>query len=46
MKPSLVGSARKDEDSESWQSFNKMFEWGSGAESIEIDELDCLLDAC
>ncbi|KEY71608.1 hypothetical protein S7711_06068 [Stachybotrys chartarum IBT 7711] len=46
MKPSIVYSSRKEDESETWTRLNKMFEWDKGAESIEIDELDCLLDTC
>lgn len=46
MKPSILPSARKDDEAESWLKLNKLIEWDKGAESIEIDELDCLLDAC
>ncbi|KAF4457685.1 hypothetical protein FALBO_15164, partial [Fusarium albosuccineum] len=50
MKPSSVPnitlSARKDDEAETWLKLNKLMEWDRGAESIEIDELDCLLDAC
>lgn len=42
MKPAVLCNMRK-EDAEAWM---KMFEWDKGAESIEIDELDCLLDEC
>lgn len=47
MKPSVGPSSRKeDEANENWLKLNMLFEWDKGAESIEIDELDCLLDAC
>lgn len=46
MKPSLVSSARKEDEPDSWLKYSQLFEWDRGAESIEIDELDCLLDAC
>ncbi|KAH6605854.1 mucin [Trichoderma cornu-damae] len=45
IKPS-ISAGRKEEDADAWLRLNKLFEWGKGAESIEIDELDCLLDAC
>lgn len=45
MKPSIMSSARKEDDAESWLKFS-LVEWDKGAESIEIDELDCLLDTC
>ncbi|KAL7924866.1 hypothetical protein ACQKWADRAFT_286200 [Trichoderma austrokoningii] len=44
IRPSI--SAGRKEDADAWERLNKLFEWGKGAESIEIDELDCLLDAC
>lgn len=46
MRPSIVSSSRKDDEAESWLKLNKLIEWDKGAESIEIDELDCLLDSC
>ncbi|KAF4981751.1 hypothetical protein FZEAL_2502 [Fusarium zealandicum] len=50
MKPSSMSnvgsSARKDDEAENWLKLNKLMEWDRTAESIEIDELDCLLDAC
>jgi hypothetical protein len=45
IKPS-ISAGRKEDDADAWERLNKLFEWGKGAESIEIDELDCLLDAC
>lgn len=44
IRPSIMPNMRKDDEAESWLKFNKLFEWDKGAESIEIDELDCLLD--
>lgn len=46
MKPSPMSSSRKEDDTDSWLKLNKLFEWDRSAESIEIDELDCLLDMC
>lgn len=46
MKPSVVSSSRKDDEAENWLKLNKLYEWDQGAESIEIDELDCLLEGC
>lgn len=50
VKPSglstLMSSARKEDEAENWLKLNKLMEWDQGAESIEIDELDGLLDAC
>lgn len=43
---SIVSSMRKEDEADSWLKLNKFLEWDKGAESIEIDELDCLLDAC
>jgi hypothetical protein len=43
MKPS-VSSHKKEEESINWLKLNSLLEWDRGAESIEIDELDCLLD--
>ncbi|RYC83312.1 hypothetical protein BFJ63_vAg13781 [Fusarium oxysporum f. sp. narcissi] len=50
VKPSsmshMASGLRKEDDGESWLKFSKLMEWDRGAESIEIDELDCLLDTC
>jgi hypothetical protein len=46
MRPSILPSLRKDEEAESWLKLSKLIEWDKSAESIEIDELDCLLDGC
>ncbi|KHO01699.1 uncharacterized protein MAM_00700 [Metarhizium album ARSEF 1941] len=46
IKPSPMSTMRKDDDADSWLKLSKLFEWDRTAESIEIDELDCLLDAC
>ncbi|KAL6409647.1 hypothetical protein AUP68_06029 [Ilyonectria robusta] len=43
---SVMSSARKEDEAESWLKLSKLLEWDKGAESIEIDELDGLLDAC
>ncbi|KAG5925695.1 hypothetical protein E4U42_004049 [Claviceps africana] len=44
MRPSTMAGLRKEDEADSWLKFNKLFEWDRSAESIEIDELDCLLD--
>ncbi|QUC16242.1 uncharacterized protein UV8b_00483 [Ustilaginoidea virens] len=44
IRPSTMSSVRKEDEAESWLKLNKLFEWDRTAESIEIDELDCLLD--
>ncbi|KAM5346513.1 hypothetical protein ACJ41O_009518 [Fusarium nematophilum] len=50
MKPSslsnVTSSTRKEDEAENWLKLSKIMEWDRGAESIEIDELDCLLDSC
>ncbi|KAI9151675.1 hypothetical protein HJFPF1_08884 [Paramyrothecium foliicola] len=46
MRPSSITNYRKDDEAESWSKLNKLFEWDRSAESIEIDELDYLLDGC
>ncbi|CAM1502052.1 Fc.00g040360.m01.CDS01 [Cosmosporella sp. VM-42] len=50
IKPSLMtnimSSAKKDDEAENWLKLSKLLEWDKTAESIEIDELDCLLDSC
>ncbi|OAA50586.1 hypothetical protein NOR_01036 [Metarhizium rileyi] len=46
IKPSPMSTLRKEDDADSWLKLNKLFEWDVSPESIEIDELDCLLDTC
>lgn len=48
MRPSVMPSSRKEDEAESWIKLNKLFEWdqSAGAESIEIDELDGLMEGC
>lgn len=46
MKPSVVSNMRKEDEADSWLKINDLFQWDQGAESIEIDELDCLLEGC
>ncbi|PHH61967.1 hypothetical protein CDD80_1398 [Ophiocordyceps camponoti-rufipedis] len=46
MRPSLLSTSRKDDDADPWTKLNRVFECDQGAESIEIDELDCLLEGC
>ncbi|KAG5982902.1 hypothetical protein E4U55_001170 [Claviceps digitariae] len=46
MRPSTMAGLRKEDEADSWLKLNKLFEWDRTAESIEIDELDCLLDTC
>jgi len=46
MKPSVGPSSRKEDEAENWLKLNKLHEWDQGAESIEIDELDGLLEGC
>ncbi|PFH55843.1 hypothetical protein XA68_17520 [Ophiocordyceps unilateralis] len=46
MRPSILSTSRKDDEADPWMKLNKAFEWDQGAESIEIDELDCLLEGC
>ncbi|KAF7547800.1 hypothetical protein G7046_g8899 [Stylonectria norvegica] len=46
MSMNALSSARKEDESESWLKLSKLLEWDRGAESIEIDELDGLLEGC
>ncbi|KAG9254705.1 uncharacterized protein F5Z01DRAFT_654625 [Emericellopsis atlantica] len=48
MRPSAGSSSRKDEEADNWLRMHKLFELDqtAGAESIEIDELDGLLEGC
>lgn len=48
MRPSMGGLAgRKEDETDNWLKLSKLYEWDTkGAESIEIDELEGLLDDC
>lgn len=50
IKPSNFSSNlsifRKEDEGESWSKLNKLYEWDQSAESIEVDELDGLLEGC
>lgn len=48
MRPSVASSSRKEDEAENWIKLNKLFAWdqNAGAESIEIDELDGLMEGC
>lgn len=46
MKPSVVSSVRKEDEADNWLKLSKLYEWDQGAETIEIEELDGLLDGC
>lgn len=46
MKPSVLSSFRKEDEADPWLKINEMFQWDRDAESIEIEELDCLLEGC
>lgn len=46
VKPSIHSTVRKEDESESWVKLHKLSEWDQDAESIEIDELDGLMEGC
>lgn len=48
MRPSITSNNRKEDEAENWIKLNKLFEWdqSAGAEGIEIDELDGLMEGC
>ncbi|RCI16456.1 hypothetical protein L249_2664 [Ophiocordyceps polyrhachis-furcata BCC 54312] len=44
---SIMSTSRKEDEADPWMKINhKLYEWDQGAESIEIDELDYLLEGC
>ncbi|KAF4780894.1 mucin [Colletotrichum scovillei] len=45
-KATVPASARKESDGDSWFKLGGLLEWDHSPESIELDELDCLLDSC
>lgn len=45
-KATVPASAKKENDSDSWFKLGGLLEWDHSPESIELDELDCLLDSC
>lgn len=45
IKPMSGPLSRKEDETDSWLKFSKVIEWDRGAESIEIDELEYLLDS-
>lgn len=44
MRPSLIFPAKKDNEAENWTKFDSTLEWDRSPETVELDELDCLLD--
>lgn len=48
MRPNVPSASRKEDEAENWIKLSKLFEWdqSAGAESIEIDELDGLMEGC
>lgn len=46
IRPSFPGSGgKKDTESENWLRAGRLLEWDVSPETIELEELDCLLDA-
>lgn len=45
IKPVSAPLSRKEEEADSWLKLSKVIEWDRDAESIEMDELDYLLDS-
>ncbi|OHE94540.1 mucin [Colletotrichum orchidophilum] len=46
IKPIVPTSAKKETEGDSWFKLGSLLEWDYSPESIELDELDCLLDSC
>lgn len=46
VRASLPPSSAKKEVEDNWLRHEKLLEWDHTPEDIELDELDCLLDAC
>ncbi|KAH9886544.1 hypothetical protein F4778DRAFT_773976 [Xylariomycetidae sp. FL2044] len=44
MRPSYVVPTKRDGEAESWSKLDAMLDWGRSPETVELDELDCLLD--
>lgn len=44
MRPSLVVSTKKDNEAEGWSKLDAMLDWDRSPETVELDELDCLLN--
>ncbi|KAI1099966.1 hypothetical protein F4804DRAFT_320227 [Jackrogersella minutella] len=44
MRPSLIIPTKRDGEAESWTKLDAALEWDRSPETIELDELDCLLD--
>ncbi|KAI1089840.1 hypothetical protein F5B19DRAFT_355624 [Rostrohypoxylon terebratum] len=44
MRPSLMIPTKRDHEAENWTKLDAALEWDRSPETIELDELDCLLD--
>lgn len=44
MRPSLVVATKKDSEAEGWSKLDAMLDWDRSPETVELDELDCLLN--
>ncbi|OTA61570.1 hypothetical protein K449DRAFT_406018 [Hypoxylon sp. EC38] len=44
MRPSLMVPMKRDAEAESWTKLDAALEWDRSPETVELDELDCLLD--
>ncbi|KAI5866122.1 hypothetical protein GGS23DRAFT_370573 [Durotheca rogersii] len=44
MRPSLMPPPKRDGEAESWTKLDAVLEWGRSPETVELDELDGLLD--
>ncbi|RYO74320.1 hypothetical protein DL766_002213 [Monosporascus sp. MC13-8B] len=44
MRPSVVAPPKKDNEAESWSKLDAMLEWDRSPETVELDELDGLLN--
>jgi hypothetical protein len=47
MRPSFFGvNGKRDTETEGWSRTGRLLEWDVTPETIELEELDCLLDGC
>ncbi|KAL7622390.1 hypothetical protein AAE478_007894 [Parahypoxylon ruwenzoriense] len=44
MRPSLILPVKKDGEVENWTKLDSVLDWDRSPETVELDELDCLLD--
>jgi hypothetical protein len=44
MRPSLTMPSKRDGEAENWSKLDAMLDWDRSPETVELDELDCLLN--